>query len=263
MKTLYPCAIEDATLREFSYIRRSDMPMRRILVVEEDRKAGNAVAPMFRGGGDVVYVAVNGSDGLRKARVWQPDLIVLNDDSPETNGLGLLKEIRSSGQDTPVILMSSRMSEADRVLAFHMGADDYLVNPMSRVELLARVNSRLRRTVRPEQAENMMEGAVGRFGAVERIGVVEVHSARRVVLRQGSEVALSPKAFDLLSALLRRNGAVATRAELLQEVWDHKGPVVTRTVDLHIVELRQKLEECPASPRHIVTVRKVGYRLDR
>ena len=137
-----------------------------------------------------------------------------------------------------------------------LGADDYVTKPFGVLELLARVEALFRR------ASPRGNGSVPP-AAVERFGEVEVVTASRTVIRRGGPVTLTPKEYDLLLALVRRNGACATRVELLTEVWGYSAEVMSRTVDTHVAELRRKLEPDPANPKHILTVRKTGYRLER
>ena len=166
-----------------------------------------------------------------------------------------IETIRDGGSDVPVLILTARGEEADKVLGFRLGADDYVTKPCGVLELLARVGALLRRSRLPDHRPGTAEG-------LERFGTVEINPASRTVTRDGTPVALSPKEFDLLLALVRRRGAVASRVELLREVWDHRVEVMTRTVDIHIAELRRKLEDDPSQPRHILTVWKAGYRLE-
>jgi DNA-binding response OmpR family regulator len=168
----------------------------------------------------------------------------------------VLKTLRDEGVGTSVIFLTARGEEADKVLGFRLGADDYVTKPFGLLELLARVEAHLRRTARTAAQLASEDG-------VERFGEVEVDPAARTVRLRGEEVSLTPKELDLLLALLRRDGAVASRIELLKEVWDHRAAVMTRTVDMHVAELRRKLEENPSSPQYILTVWKSGYRLQR
>ena len=155
----------------------------------------------------------------------------------------------------PVLVLTARGEEADVVLGFQSGADDYVTKPFSTLELLARVRALLRRGASGEASG----GAEPRLQA---FGDIEIDAASRTVHREGVEVRLTPKEFDLLLALVRRDGAVASRADLLKEVWRYGNTdVMTRTVDIHVAELRRKLEYDPSTPRHILTVRKAGYRL--
>jgi DNA-binding response OmpR family regulator len=154
----------------------------------------------------------------------------------------------------PVLILTARGEEADKVLGFRLGADDYVTKPCGVLELLARVGALLRRSRLADHRAPT--------DAIERFGTVEINPSSRTVTKEGTPVALSPKEFDLLLALVRRRGAVASRVELLREVWGHRVEVMTRTVDIHIAELRRKLEDDPSQPRHILTVWKAGYRLE-
>jgi DNA-binding response OmpR family regulator len=151
-----------------------------------------------------------------------------------------------------VLILTARGEEADKVRGLKLGADDYVTKPFGLLELLARVESLLRRA----QADASSQDAVIRFGDVE------IYPQARKVLRNGSEVILRPKELDLLLELARVRGKARTRLELMRAVWGYSAAVITRTVDTHVFELRKKLEADPARPRHIVTVRGCGYRLD-
>ncbi|MFN2432889.1 MAG: winged helix-turn-helix domain-containing protein, partial [Gemmatimonadota bacterium] len=201
-----------------------------------------------------VAVAADGMEGLESARTTRPDLVVLDLMLPGLDGFRVLRRLREAGSAVPVLILTARGDEADKVRGLRLGADDYVTKPFGVLELLARVEALLRRADRGAGAENGSE-------RVERFGVVEVERTTRIVRRRGEEIALTPMEFDLLVALLRRRGAVASRLELLKEVWGHQAAVLTRTVDTHVAELRRKLEEDPSMPRHILTVRKAGYRL--
>jgi DNA-binding response OmpR family regulator len=164
----------------------------------------------------------------------------------------VLRELRQRGVHVPVLILTARGEEADVVLGFDCGADDYVTKPFSTAELLARARALLRRSAMNSTGQS----------EVERFGDIEVDPASRTVNAGGRQVDLSPKEFDLLLALLKRRGANATRAELLKEVWRYENTdVMTRTVDIHVAELRRKLEADPSNPDFILTVRKVGYRL--
>jgi DNA-binding response OmpR family regulator len=154
-----------------------------------------------------------------------------------------------------VLILTARGEEADKVRGLRLGADDYVTKPFGVLELLARVEALLRRA-----GNGAMGGARGK-SPVERFGDVELDPSTRTVTRTGKAVYLTPMEFDLLCALLRRRGAVASRLELMREVWGHQAAVLSRTVDTHVAELRRKLEPDPTNPRHILTVRKAGYRL--
>jgi two-component system response regulator MtrA len=172
------------------------------------------------------------------------------------DGYRVLKILRDDGLEMPVLILTARGQEADKVLGFRLGADDYVTKPCGVLELLARVGALLRRSRMAER------GTHPSLETVERFGDVEINPASRTVTKNQQLVALSPKEFDLLLTLVRRRGAVASRVELLREVWGHRVEVMTRTVDIHIAELRRKLEDDPSAPRHILTVWKAGYRLE-
>jgi len=225
--------------------------MTKILVVEDNADLAYGLKNNFEIEGYTVEVVEDGATGLLRARSGEPDLIVLDLMLPELDGYRVLRGLREEGVNVPVLILTARGEEADKVLGFRLGADDYVTKPFGVLELMARVSALLRRSATAAPAR----------AALEQFGDVEIDTAARLVRRCGSEVALTPMEFDLLLALLRRRGAVASRLDLLREVWGHTSAVLTRTVDTHIAELRRKLEGDPSAPRHILTVRKAGYRL--
>jgi two-component system alkaline phosphatase synthesis response regulator PhoP len=224
----------------------------RILVVEDNANLAFGLMTSLELEGHQVVLADDGAAGLRAALEGRPDLLILDLMLPGMDGYRVLKALREQGSTVPVLILTARGEEADKVLGFRLGADDYVTKPFGLLELLARVGALLRRGG---------SRAAPAVPEVERFGEVEVDPGRRMVRRRGEEVALTPKEFDLLWALLRRRGGVAARLELLAEVWGHRAAVMTRTVDMHVAQLRRKLEDDPAEPRHIVTVWKAGYRL--
>jgi DNA-binding response OmpR family regulator len=230
--------------------------MTKILLVEDSPDLAYGLATSLEIEGYQVEVADDGRKGLDRAKALRPDLVILDLMIPQIDGYKVLKLMRESGLDTPVLILTARGAETDKVLGFRLGADDYVTKPFGLSELLARVQAILRRAKGNDRAD-------GSRPAVERFGTVEVNPASRVVTKDGVQVPLTPKALDLLLALLKRNGAVASRIELLREVWGHQADVVTRTVDIHVAELRRKLEDDASEPRHIITVWKAGYRLER
>jgi DNA-binding response OmpR family regulator len=226
--------------------------MTQILIVEDNADLAFGLSTSLEVEGYEVAVANDGPAGLVAARERNPDVIILDLMLPGLDGYRVLRTLREEGREMPVLILTARGEEADKVLGFRLGADDYVTKPVGVLELLARVNALLRRSRAPEKKES----------ATEKFGSVEIIPSSRTVLRNGAQVALTPKEFDLLLALVRRRGAVASRFELLKEVWGHRTAVMTRTVDIHIRELRRKLEDNPAEPRHILTVWKAGYRLE-
>ena len=228
--------------------------MTRILVVEDNPDLAFGLRTTLEIEGYDVEVAGDGNQGVARARAVRPDLVILDLMLPGMNGYQVLRTLREDGQETPVLILTARGEEADKVLGFRLGADDYVTKPFGRLELLARVSALLRRAARPSGAA---------VASTEKFGDVVINTAARTVVRSGAPVSLTPKEFDLLVALVRRRGSVATRHELLREVWEHQAEVQTRTVDIHIAELRRKLEPDPSEPRHILTVWKAGYRLEQ
>jgi two-component system response regulator MtrA len=172
---------------------------------------------------------------------------------PGIDGYTVLRQLREKGSDVPVLILTARSEEADKVVGFRLGADDYVTKPFGLSELLARVEAILRRARGGDHRDEEK--------GIEQFADVTINVPARSVLKGESTIALTPKEFDLLLALIRRRGAVASRIQLLKEVWGHQAEVMTRTVDIHIAELRRKLEDDPATPRHILTVWKAGYRL--
>jgi DNA-binding response OmpR family regulator len=230
------------------------MTMRRILVVEDHPVLAEGLRLNLTHDGHEVRIATNGLEGLSQARRWDPELILLDLMLPHMDGFTVLRTLREEGHDVAVLVLSARGAETDRLRGFRLGADDYVIKPFSLPELLARVNAMLRR--RPAHA------AAPKVGTERwQFGTVTVDARTHVVTRDGEAVAMRPREFDLLVALLRREGRVATRAELLDAVWQYEPDIVSRTVDVHILELRRKLEADPANPVHILTVRKTGYRI--
>ena len=224
--------------------------MSRILIVEDNANLAYGLRNNLEIAGYEVEIGEDGETALERVADQPPDLIVLDLMLPGLDGYRVLRRLRDEGHDLPVLILTARSEEADKVLGFRLGADDYVTKPFSVLEVIERVGALLRRAGRGDGHQSPM-----------RFGDVLVERATRTVRRRGEPVALTPIEFDLLVALLRRGGAVAPRLELLREVWGHQAAVVTRTVDTHIAELRRKLEDDPSSPRHILTVRKVGYRL--
>ena len=228
--------------------------MSRILIVEDNDDLAFGLQRTLEFEGHEVAVAEDGPAGLERARSWGPELVVLDLMLPMMDGFEVLRQLRRDGARVPVLVLTARDEESDIVLGFDSGADDYVTKPFSTLELLARVRALLRRG---------RDGAASAQRKVERFGDVEIEPASRTVVRAGEPVNLTPKEFDLLMALVLRRGAVASRAELLEDVWEYaNSEVATRTVDIHVAELRRKLEDDPSEPRHILTVRKAGYRFE-
>lgn len=226
--------------------------MSRILVIEDNETLAQGLKHNLEFEGHAVTTAGTAAEGRRQALTGQSDLIILDLMLPDGHGQRLLRDLREAGNTTPVLVLTALADEADKVRGFRAGADDYVTKPFGLMELIARVEAILRRGKRGEAQAD--ERPI-RFGEVR----VDVRS--RVVTRGSAVVTLRPKEFELLMALARRGGQLAGRLDLLKEVWGYHDEVQSRTVDTHIAELRRKLEDDPAAPRYLLTVRKAGYRL--
>jgi two-component system, OmpR family, alkaline phosphatase synthesis response regulator PhoP len=224
--------------------------MGRILIVEDNADLAEGIAFNLKLEGHETLVAPDGLKGVEAFRSFAPDLVLLDLMLPGMDGYDVLRQIRGQGRRVPVIILSARAEEADKVRGFKLDADQYVTKPFGILELIERVASLLRRAA-----------SAPANGTGHQVGDISVDTDRRVVRKAGSEVSLSPKAYELLLALLRRRGAVASRNDLLREVWGYGAFVVSRTVDTHIAELRRKLEDDAADPKIVMTVWKVGYRI--
>jgi len=219
-----------------------------ILIVEDNADLASSLAHNLRLEGYDTRIADEGHAAIAIAREWPADLVILDLMLPGIDGFDVLHALRSNGSRMPVLILSARSEEGDKIRGFRLDADQYVTKPFGVLELIERVRALLRRA-----------GARNGQGVI-RFGSVIVDPVTHTVTREGESCALTPKAFALLLALVHRQGAVASRAELLREVWGYGAFVLTRTVDSHVAELRRKLEDDPARPRHIVTVWTIGYR---
>ncbi|MFN8653407.1 MAG: response regulator transcription factor [Gemmatimonadales bacterium] len=227
------------------------MSASRILVVDDNPDLADGLRYNLELEGYEVRIAGDGPAAIAAAAAWHPALIILDLMLPGCDGYEVLRAIRQGGGAMPVIILSARGEESDKVKGFRLDADQYVTKPVGLMELLARVRALLRRSV---------QGRGETAPAAIAFGDVVADPAARTVTVGGQGVTLTPKAFDLMLALVRRQGAVASRVELLKEVWGTTGEVLTRTVDSHMAELRRKLEPDSAEPRHFLTVWKAGYR---
>jgi len=226
--------------------------MNRILVVEDDRAILRGLVDNLEYESYQVSSATDGVEGYRMIREQKPDLIILDLMLPRMSGYELCRKMRSEGDATPILMLTARGEEVDRVLGLDLGADDYVTKPFSVPELMARVRALLRRSQAPRSGP-LPDGL--RFNDV-------VIDFRSFEARKGDEeLKLSRKEFGVLRLLAARIGEVVTRDELLNEVWGYDQYPTTRTVDNHIASLRAKLEDDPAEPRHLLTIHGVGYKL--
>ena len=223
----------------------------RILLVEDDRTLRTGLEDALCSDGYEVVPAADGHEGEAALRAWRFDLVVLDIMLPGPSGLELLRGLRRQDQDTPVLLLTARGDEGDRVLGLELGADDYVTKPFSLRELLARVRALLRRRSATAAA------AEQQF----RLGEAIVDLAAFTVSRADSTLTLSPKEAGMLALLRRETGRAVSRAQFLSEVWGGDEHVGNRTVDTHVLNLRQKIEVDHRQPRFLLTVHGVGYRL--
>jgi two-component system alkaline phosphatase synthesis response regulator PhoP len=222
----------------------------RILLVEDEPGLVLTLSDLLSAEGYEVDTAADGPAGLTKGLSKQCDLIILDVMLPGKNGFEVCKELRQEGCDTAILMLTARTQVIDRVVGLKLGADDYLTKPFDPAELLARVEALLRRV----NKENL--APVFRF----QFGKVQADFETGDVIRDGAPVSLAAKELQLLRYLVDRRGTVVSRDELLTNVWEYQASVSSRTVDVHVAWLRQKLEDNPQSPKHFHTVRGVGYR---
>jgi len=196
-----------------------------------------------------VIVARDGEEGINKAQTGKPDIILLDVMLPSMSGIDVCRTLRSKGIETPIIMLTARSQEIDKVVGLEVGADDYVTKPFSIKELLARVRAHLRRA-----GKQVAEIETFTFSNVE------LNFKKYRASKGGQELELSAREFDILRYLIQRRGEIVTRDQLLDEVWGYTNSPISRTIDNHIAKLRQKIEDTPSDPRHIITVHRVGYR---
>jgi two-component system response regulator RegX3 len=223
----------------------------RVLIVEDEPALVESIRFTLESEGYEVLTASTGVEGLRQARDGNPSLVLLDLMLPGISGLDICRQIRQES-DVPIVMVTAKDGEADKVLGLELGADDYITKPFSTRELLARVRAHLRRAGRTGTFATTNE--VLRGGRVELD--IDAHEARV----EGNPVALRPKEFELLEALMRRKNRLASREALIDDVWGPSYFGDTKTLDVHIKRLRTKLEADPSNPVHIVTVRGLGYK---
>lgn len=230
----------------------------RVLIVEDNDDLAFGLRRSLEADGHRVDVASNGAEALVQIRRATPALIILDLMMPGIDGFSVLEQLRAAGHQMPVLILSARSEEADKVRGFRAGADDFVTKPFGVRELIERVAALLRRAGYPSQHDTEGSSAAAIFD----VGDVRIDVAARRVTRGTETLAFTPLELDLLLTLARNPGVALTRGRLLRDVWGHAPDIQTRTVDLHIAELRRKIEPVPSEPRHIATVFKTGYRFD-
>jgi DNA-binding response OmpR family regulator len=233
---------------------------RSILILEDNETLALGLRTSLEVEGYKVECVTDGNEGLAWLSQNNPDLIVLDLMLPGLNGFEVLRRYRAHGGSAAVLILSARDQEVDKVQGFRIGADDYVVKPIGVLEFLARVEAIIRRLA--PAARGSAGDAAARV-SLHRFSDVVVDLKTRTVLRGGKQVDLSPMEFDFLSFLVESGGGIVSRETLMRQVWRYSLGVTSRTVDQHVARLRNKLEPDPAQPRHLITVRKAGYRFQR
>jgi len=221
----------------------------KVLIIEDEPNMVLGLKDSCEYEGYEVAVARDGKEGVEKAVTEKPDIILLDVMLPVMSGLDVCRTLRARGIETPILMLTARSQEIDKVVGLEVGADDYVTKPFSIKELLARIRAHLRRA-----AKQVVEIESFTFGDVEL-------NFKKFTAQKGGQVLdLSAREFEILRYLVRRRGEIVTRDQLLDEVWGYESSPITRTVDNHIARLRQKIEQDPSSPQHIMTVHRLGYR---
>jgi len=222
----------------------------RILLIEDEPGLVLTVSDLLNTEGYEVESAADGETGLSKAANGKFDLVILDIMLPRKTGFEVCRELRQKGIDVAILMLTAKTQVVDRVVGLKLGADDYLTKPFDPAELLARVEALLRRV----QKENRIPVQSFQFGDIE------IDFERAMLLKSGQPVTLASKELQLLRYLVDNRGRVVPREELLQNVWEYSSDVSSRTIDVHVAWLRQKLEDNPQNPKHIHTIRGKGYR---
>ncbi len=221
-----------------------------ILLVEDEEALRITLGDRLRSEGYVVDFAADGNEGFDKATRLPFDLIILDIMLPRRNGFDVCRDIRQAGLATPILLLTARVQTAEKVVGLKLGADDYVTKPFEPMELMARVEALLRRA--PVQSKQ----------GIIHVGTVVLDTRAIRVTQEGKPVYLSSREFELLQYFLEHAGATLSRDEILKEVWGYDAGTLTRTVDVHVASLRQKLERDPKHPQLIITVPGIGYRFE-
>ena len=225
--------------------------MKRILVIEDEPQMLLGLRDNLELEGYEVETAADGEEGLQKAASFQPDLVILDVMLPRKNGFDVCRELRARSNSTPVVMLTARNQETDKVLGLELGADDYVTKPFSITELLARIRAVLRRA-----------GSRPAVGATDtcRIGDLEIDFRLHQARRGKQRVEFTAREFELLRYFVAHVGQVVTREQILNEVWGYEEFPTTRTIDNFVAKLRQKIEKAPHAPEHILTIHGSGYK---
>ena len=225
-----------------------------ILIVEDEEALRMTLQDRLRSEGYVVDFAVDGEEGTEKATQLPFDLIILDIMLPRRSGLDVCMDIRRAGLATPILLLTARGQTSEKVVGFKLGADDYVTKPFDTLELMARIEALLRRA--PTKTGASTAGSTG----IHQFGPITLDIRGTQVTRDGQVVYLTAREFQLLRYFVEHQGVTLSRDELLREVWGHEAGTFTRTVDVHVASLRQKLERFPKKPEIILTISGLGYK---
>jgi DNA-binding response OmpR family regulator len=224
--------------------------MKRILVIEDEPQMLLGLRDNLELEGYDVQTATDGEEGLTKAAAFVPDLVILDVMLPRKNGFDVLRELRARAIATPIVMLTARSAETDKVLGLELGADDYVTKPFSITELLARVRAVLRRA----------GGGQKPVTDIAHIGEIEVDFKLHQARRGKARIDFTAREFDLLRYFVQHTGQVVTREQILNEVWGYEEFPTTRTIDNFVAKLRQKIERAPHAPEHILTIHGSGYK---
>ncbi|MFA6355853.1 MAG: response regulator transcription factor [Candidatus Omnitrophota bacterium] len=221
--------------------------MHKILVVEDDKNILRGLVDNLEMEGYKVVTASDGEAALKKAKEAAPDLIILDIMMPKMNGFEVCKQLKAKGSATPIIILSAKAQESDKVLGLELGADDYVTKPFSPRELLVRIRAVLRRAGAPAKVKDVYD-----------LGDIRIDFNKYLIYKEGKEERLTAAEYKILKLLIANTGEPVSRHTILAEIWGED--VTSRTVDTHIWSLREKMEEVPGSPKHIITVHRIGYK---
>jgi len=226
---------------------------KKVLIMEDDPGILLNLKDEFESYGCTVFSAAGGGKGLTLARDKKPDLIILDLMLPDKDGYEVCRELRSEGSRTPIIMLTAKTQELDKVLGLELGADDYVTKPFSLRELMARVKAVLRRTGEREEDQEVLDAY--------SFGRIALDFKKYEAKKKGKKLELTPLQFHILKLLILHKGEVLSRNELLDEIWGKDNVWIShRTIDSHIANIRRKIEDDPADPKHIVSIRGVGYK---
>jgi len=225
--------------------------MKRILVIEDEPQMRLGLRDNLELEGYEVQTASDGEEGLARAGSFSPDLVILDVMLPKKNGFDVCRELRARSNTTPIVMLTARSAETDKVLGLELGADDYVTKPFSITELLARVRAVLRRSGAQKPADP---------ADIVRIGDIEIDFKLHQARRGKTRIEFTAREFDLLRYFVQHTGQVVTREQILNEVWGYEEFPTTRTIDNFVAKLRQKIERAPHAPEHILTIHGSGYK---